>query len=97
MRRSVEAADATVDAFVEDRRNTLVTLLGDLARNYIELAVFSGGFSSPRLTLNRSRKRLISRACAFRRVLPVISRLHRRKDEFNTTAAQIPTFEKRAC
>ncbi len=39
VRRAVEAADATVDAEVENSRDVLVTLLGDVARNYIELRV----------------------------------------------------------
>jgi outer membrane protein, multidrug efflux system len=37
VRREVEAADADVAAAVEDRRDVLVTLLSDVARNYIEL------------------------------------------------------------
>jgi multidrug efflux system outer membrane protein len=37
IRRSVEAADATVDSEVENSRDVLVTLLGEVARNYIEL------------------------------------------------------------
>ena len=36
-RRRVEAADAILDASVEDRRSVLVTLLGDVAKNYIDL------------------------------------------------------------
>ncbi|MGZ4990675.1 MAG: efflux transporter outer membrane subunit [Methylobacter sp.] len=37
VRRAVEAADATIDVEVENSRDVLVTLLGDVARNYIEL------------------------------------------------------------
>jgi NodT family efflux transporter outer membrane factor (OMF) lipoprotein len=37
VRRTVEAADATVEAELENSRDVLVTLLGDVARNYIEL------------------------------------------------------------
>ncbi|MGZ5076469.1 MAG: efflux transporter outer membrane subunit [Methylobacter sp.] len=37
VRRAVEAADATIDVEVENSRAVLVTLLGDVARNYIEL------------------------------------------------------------
>ncbi len=37
VRRAVEAADATIDSEVENSRDVLVTLLGDVARNYIEL------------------------------------------------------------
>ena len=36
-RRSIEAARANVEASVEDQRDVLVTLLGDVANNYIEL------------------------------------------------------------
>jgi NodT family efflux transporter outer membrane factor (OMF) lipoprotein len=37
VRRAVEAADATIDVEVENSRDVLITLLGDVARNYIEL------------------------------------------------------------
>lgn len=37
IRRAIEAADATIDAEVENSRDVLITLLGDVARNYIEL------------------------------------------------------------
>lgn len=36
-RRNVEAADADIHAAVEDRRDVLVTLLGDIGTNYITL------------------------------------------------------------
>ncbi|MEQ1637309.1 MAG: efflux transporter outer membrane subunit [Methylococcales bacterium] len=37
VRRAIEAADATLEAEVENSRDVLVTLLGDVARNYIDL------------------------------------------------------------
>ena len=37
IRRAVEAADATVDSEIESSRNVLVSLLGEVASNYIEL------------------------------------------------------------
>jgi NodT family efflux transporter outer membrane factor (OMF) lipoprotein len=37
VRRSVEASDADTQASVEDRNDVLVTLFGDVARNYVEL------------------------------------------------------------
>ena len=37
VRRSVEAADATIQVSVEDRHAALISLLADVARNYIEL------------------------------------------------------------
>lgn len=40
VRRSVEAADADVDAAEEARRDVLVSLLGELARNYVDARTF---------------------------------------------------------
>jgi multidrug efflux system outer membrane protein len=37
VRRSVEAADANIEESVEDQHAALVSLLGDVARNYLEL------------------------------------------------------------
>jgi outer membrane protein, multidrug efflux system len=37
VRRAIEAADANVDLEIESSRNVLVTLLGEVASNYIEL------------------------------------------------------------
>jgi outer membrane protein TolC len=37
IRRSVEAADVTLEAAVEDRRDVLVTLLGEVATDYFSL------------------------------------------------------------
>ena len=37
LRRQIEAAGASLDATIEDRRDVLVTLLGDVATNYILL------------------------------------------------------------
>jgi NodT family efflux transporter outer membrane factor (OMF) lipoprotein len=40
IRRSIEAADADLQAAIEDRRDVLVTLTAEVARNYIELRTF---------------------------------------------------------
>ena len=40
VRRSIEAGDATLEAAVEDRRDVLVTLLGEVATDYITLRGF---------------------------------------------------------
>jgi outer membrane protein, multidrug efflux system len=64
-RRAVEAADAEVEASVEDRRAVLVSLLGEVARAYVELrgaqrleAILSGNISAARSTLEITRTRL---------------------------------------
>jgi len=40
LRRAIEAADASVDATVEDYDDILVTLIGDVAATYIEIRTF---------------------------------------------------------
>ena len=40
VRRSIEAADADLQAAIEDRRDVLVSLTAEVARNYIELRTF---------------------------------------------------------
>lgn len=37
VQRAIEVADATIESEIEHRRDVLVTLLGEVARNYIEL------------------------------------------------------------
>src|SRR5207244_9969402 len=37
VRREIEAAEADIASAIENRRDVLITLLGDVARNYIEL------------------------------------------------------------
>jgi len=64
IRRNVEAADADVQAAVEDRRDVLVTLLGDVGTNYINLrgfqqqiAIARGNLKSQRQTVEITRQR----------------------------------------
>jgi outer membrane protein, multidrug efflux system len=40
IRRGIEAADADLEAAVEDRRDVLVTLTAEVARNYLDLRAF---------------------------------------------------------
>ena len=40
VRRSVQAADADIEASIADRNDVLLTLLGEVARNYVELRGF---------------------------------------------------------
>jgi NodT family efflux transporter outer membrane factor (OMF) lipoprotein len=64
VRRAVEAADAEIQASIEDTRDVLVTLLGDVARNYIELrgaqrqlAITRANLASQQETLDLTRAR----------------------------------------
>jgi len=67
LRRRVEAADAEVEASVEDRRDVLVSLLAEVARAYVELranqrlaAVVRENAASARTTVELTRTRLAS-------------------------------------
>ncbi len=44
VRRSVEAADAGLEASMEDRRSVLVSVLAEVARNYVELRGYQQQF-----------------------------------------------------
>lgn len=64
VRRSIEAADATTQASVEDRNDMLVSLQGDVARYYIDLrasqlrrSVLEDDLASQRQILNLTRDR----------------------------------------
>jgi NodT family efflux transporter outer membrane factor (OMF) lipoprotein len=64
VRRSVEAANADIQASVENRRDVLVTLLGDIAQNYIvlrgrqrELDITQANLKSQQETLNLTQAR----------------------------------------
>lgn len=93
VRRSVEAADATVDAFVEDRRNTLVTLLGDLARNYIDVRGFQQRILVARANLKSQQDTLDLTRVRFQAGLASDLEVAQAEGQLNTTAAQIPTLE----
>ncbi|HUB24318.1 MAG TPA: efflux transporter outer membrane subunit [Tepidisphaeraceae bacterium] len=59
IRRGIEEANANVDAAIEDRRSVLITLLGDVATDYMSLrglqaqvAITVGNISTQQQTLN---------------------------------------------
>ena len=64
VRRAIEAADANTQAAIEDRRDTLVTLLGEVANSYIalrgaqrELEITQSNLKSQQDTLDLTRTR----------------------------------------
>ncbi|MBV8879119.1 MAG: efflux transporter outer membrane subunit [Planctomycetaceae bacterium] len=65
LRRGVEAAEAELEAAVEDRRAVLVSLLGEVARSYVDLrggqrlaSVIRKNVASARSTLDLTKARL---------------------------------------
>ena len=93
VRRRVEAADATIDSFVEDRRNTLVILLGDIARNYIDLRGFQQRILVARANLQAQAETLNLTRVRFEAGLASDLDVAQAEGQLNTTAAQIPALE----
>jgi multidrug efflux system outer membrane protein len=93
VRRSVEAADATVEATVEDRRDVFVTLLGEVARNYIDLRGFQRRLAVARDNLKTQQDTLELTQVRFQAGLASDLDVAQQEAQLNTTAAQIPTLE----
>jgi NodT family efflux transporter outer membrane factor (OMF) lipoprotein len=93
VRRSVEAADATIDATVEDRRDVVVTLLGEVARNYIDLRGFQRQLAVARANLKAQQETLELTRVRFQAGLASDLDVAQQEAQVNTTASQIPTLE----
>jgi multidrug efflux system outer membrane protein len=93
VRRSIEAADADLAASVEDLRGVLVTLLAEVARNYVEVRGFQrrvdiaqDNIRSQQDTLELTRARFDAGLTSELDVAQAASQLA-------TTQAQVPTLE----
>ena len=93
VRRSVEAADATIEVTVEDRRDVLVTLLGEVARNYIDLRGFQRQLAVARANLKTQQDTLELTQVRFQAGLASDLDVAQQEAQVNTTASQIPTLE----
>src|SRR6266508_652365 len=93
VRRGVEAADATIAASVESRRDVLVTLLGDVAKNYIDLRGFQRRLAVARANLKEQQDTLECTRIRFQAGLTSDLEVAQAEAQVNTTAAQIPTLE----
>jgi NodT family efflux transporter outer membrane factor (OMF) lipoprotein len=93
VRRSVESADATLQAAVEDRRDVLVSLLGEVARNYLDLRAAQRRLDIARSNLasqRRSREITVER---YRQGLTSHIDVDRADAEVASTEARVPTLE----
>jgi len=93
VRRSIEAADATVGATVEDRRDVLVTLLGEVAKNYIDLRGFQRRLAVAHANLMTQQDTLELTQVRFQAGLASDLDVAQQEAQVNTTASQIPTLE----
>jgi len=92
-RRAVESASDTVQAAIWDRRDVLVSLLAEVAVNYIELRgaqrelqIAEGNLQSQQQTLDLTRRR------AEGGLIPYLD-VAQQEAQVATTAATIPVFE----
>jgi multidrug efflux system outer membrane protein len=93
LRRSVEAATADAQAQEESRRDTMVTLLGDVARNYVQVRglqrqihIAFDNIKSQRDTLDLTKSR-------FKAGLATDLDVARAEAQVNTTEAAVPTLQ----
>lgn len=92
-RRKVEAAEAALQASVEDRRDLMVTLLGDVARNYISLRGFQRRLAVARANFKAQQETLELNKVRFQVGLVNDLDVAQAEAQVNTTAAQIPLLE----
>ena len=93
IRRSVEAADATIGATAENRRDVLVTLLGEVARNYIDLRGAQRQLDVARANLKTQQDTLQLTQVRFQAGLASDLDVAQQEAQVNTTASQIPTLQ----
>lgn len=93
IRRTVEAADATVEAFIEDRRDLLVTLFGEVGRNYIDLRGAQRRLAVARANLAAQQDTLYLTRVRYQAGLVSDLDVAQAEAQANSTAAQIPSLE----
>ena len=93
VRRSVEAADAIIEATEYSRRDILVSLLGDVARNYIDLRGAQRRLAVARANLQTQQDSLDLTRVRFNAGLASDLDVARAEAQLNSTASQVPTLE----
>ncbi len=94
VRRAVEAADAEVEASVESRRSVLVTLLGDVARQYIELRGLQQQLTVASENIRSQRETLDLTTARYNAGLSAYLDVARAEAQLMSTKSQLPLIEK---
>lgn len=92
-RRTLEAADADLAAGIESRRDVLVSLLAEVARNYLELRAAQGQAAIGRENLSAQSETLDLTRIRFQAGLASDLDVARSEAQVQTTAALIPALE----
>ena len=95
IRRSIEAADADVEASIEARRDVLVTLLAEVARNYVEVRGLQAQLGIARQNLEAQRKTLELTQARLRAGRAAELDVVRAQAQVSATASQIPLLDSR--
>lgn len=93
VRRGIEAANADIAAQVENRRDVLVTLLAEVARNYVELRSSQRQATIARGNLQAQQETLELTRVRFTAGLVSDLDVARAEAQVQTTASQIPALE----
>ncbi len=93
VRRAVEAADADVQSQVENQRDVFVTLLGDVARYYIQLRGYQRQLAITRDNLNSQTETLKLTETRFKAGLVTEVDVARASALVQTTESQLPALE----
>lgn len=93
IRRGIEAADADLKAAVEDRRDVLVTLTAEVARNYIDLRTFQQRIETARQNLKAQEHSAEITRRRFRGGFVSGLDVANAEAQVATTAATIPVLE----
>ena len=93
VRRSIEAADADLAASQEDLRNTLVSLLAEVARNYVEVRGFQRRLAIAQENLKAQQDTLELTRARFNAGLTSELDVTQAASQLATTQSQIPPLE----
>jgi outer membrane protein, multidrug efflux system len=93
IRRAIEASDATIDSEMENSRNVLVTLLGEIARNYIELRANQQQVEITRKNLYAQQETLALTQVRQQSGLASMLEVTQAQAQADTTEAQLPNYE----
>lgn len=93
VRRGIEAANADLAAEIENRRDVLVTLLAEVARNYVELRSSQRQAAIARANLQAQQETLELTRVRFTAGLVSDLDVARAEAQVQTTASQIPALE----
>jgi NodT family efflux transporter outer membrane factor (OMF) lipoprotein len=93
IRRGVEAATAQYDASVEDYRDVLVTLLGDIALNYLEVRTLQARLIFARSNIDAQRESLALTQARFDAGLTSALDVAQAESNLGRSEAEVPALE----